>query len=94
MTESDATGESPRFRFKQGPTLWEAIFEAGLKDGRRFRWTPKQGITTEELAVCLPLVVLSLTGNQMELWGRIYDKMPSNCQQHFEVVGDTLQEEE
>ena len=57
-----------------------------IDDGRQFRWAAKNGITTEELAICLPLAVMTITGQNFQVWARIYDLMPSNCQRHFTVI--------
>lgn len=59
---------------------------AALKDGRRFQWLPQDGITTEELAICLTLAVFVITKSRFEIWARIYDVMPPNCQRHFRVI--------
>lgn len=61
---------------------------AALKDGRRFQWFPQDGITTEELATCLTLAVLVITESRFEIWARIYDVMPPNCQRHFRVINN------
>ena len=87
MTEDNTTKEGLRFLAQ---LLGSPELLAAIDDGRQFKWAPKKGITAEEIAVCLPLAVLTLTGKKFEVWARIYDVMPSNYQRHFTVIaGDT-----
>lgn len=56
-----------------------------LEDGRYFRWNPQPDISTSELASCLFLVPLVITGQHMELQQRVYDALPSASKRHFIV---------
>lgn len=64
-----------------------------IDDGRGFQYAPKIGITTEELAICLPLAILTMTERGFKNWAKIYDKMPPNAQRHFNVTSIREQEE-
>lgn len=80
---ADTTSESVRFLAQ---LIGNDEFVAAVDDGRQFRWNPKKGITIEELAVCLPLAVLTLVGERFQAWARYYDTMPADCQRHFTVI--------
>lgn len=56
-----------------------------LEDGRTFKWRPKKGITTEELAACMYLVPLVVTGQHWQTQIKIYDALPDCAKEHFEV---------
>lgn len=64
-----------------------------IDDGRSFEYAPKIGITTEELAICLPLALFIMTRENFKVWAKIYDKMPPNAQRHFNVISIREQEE-
>ena len=83
MTDANTSSESVKFLAQ---LLGNHELVAAIDDGRQFRWAAKKGITTEELAICLPLAVMTLTGQNFQAWARIYDLMPSNCQRHFTVI--------
>jgi hypothetical protein len=56
-----------------------------LEDGRTFKWRPKKGITTEELAACMYLVPLVVTYQHWQTQIKIYDALPDCAKKHFEV---------
>lgn len=63
-----------------------------IDDGRSFVYAPKIGITAEELAICLPLAILTMTEQGFKNWAKIYDAMPPNAQRHFNIVSIHEQE--
>lgn len=66
--------------------LGDEQLQKDIEDGRTFKWAPLKDITTEELAVCMYLVPLVVTGQQWQNQLRIYDFLPDYAKRHFVVV--------
>lgn len=66
-------------------SLFNSAMLEAIEDGRQFRYNPKSDINTVELAVCLPLAILTITGQKFEVHAKIYDAMTPECQRHFKV---------
>jgi hypothetical protein len=61
-------------------------FQKDLEDGRTFKWCPLTDITVTELAVCMYLVPLVVTGEHWQHQLKVYDALPDYAKRHFEVV--------
>lgn len=66
--------------------LGDEQLQKDIEDGRTFKWAPLEDITSKELAVCMHLVPLVVTGQQWQNHLRIYDILPDYAKRHFVVV--------
>lgn len=65
--------------------LGDEQLKKDLEDGRTFKWCPLEGITVEELAVCMYLIPLVVTGQHWQTQIKVYDALPDYAKKHFKV---------
>jgi len=53
------------------------------------KWSPKEDITTYELALCMGVVVAQTQQSRARLVMETFDKLPDSAKRHFErLTGD------
>lgn len=51
-------------------------------NNKKVNWEPKEDITSYEVAMCIPLLLLGIEGRVNELHENL-DKLPDNARRHF-----------
>ena len=86
MTDKLVTNKEAVAAAKFFATLFgDEQLQRDIEDGRSFKWCPLTDITVQELAVCMYLVPLVVTGQHWQTQLRVYDALPDYAKRHFKV---------
>ena len=88
MTDTQSTDRATANFFAH--FFGDTSLQEALEDGRSFKYQPQPDITTYELSLCMYLLIAKLGNGSIRDEQKIYDRLPTEAQRHFVVVGEEV----